>query len=124
MATIPPEYIVLGEFARSARKGLGLRLLDVAESTHVTASYISQVENGKTRAADTFVQKLERALELRDGILFIKIGKPSFDMVKTLMEPAPSSRDPLSEITEGERQELIRYLNFLRVQEQIRQLSA
>ena len=123
MATIPPEYIVLGEFARSARKGLGLRLLDVAEATDVIVGYISQVENGKTRAADTFVGKLERALELRDGTLFIKIGKPPFDLVKTLMEPAPSSGDPLSEITESERLELTSYLNFLRVQERIRQLS-
>ena len=124
LASVPKEYQELGRYVREVRRSLGATQAYIAARVDVTESYICQVERGKTRVSERVLQKLETALELRSGALFVRIGKPPFDLVKTLLEPAPPRTDPLTDIDPAEREELTRYLSFLRVQQRLRQLSS
>ncbi len=123
MPVIPQNYQGLGELIRTTRKSLGATQKYIGRRAgRVTASYICQIEKAKAKPSDAFLQNLERALELRAGTLFVRIGKPPFDLIKTLLEPKPAEGDPLADMKPHEREELIKYLNFLRVQAQIRRL--
>ena len=121
MPVVPQEYKDLGVFVRETRKKLDVTQMYIAARVRVSSSYICQIERGTTKANDVLLRKLEGALELRYGTLFMKIGRPPMDLVKTLLEPENPHGDPLSTITPSEKEELIKYLNFLRVQTKLNQ---
>lgn len=125
MPFVPEEYRKLGEFIRDRRRNhLKVTQKYIATRTDVSDSYICQIESGTTKVCDRFLRRLEGALEVRSGTLFLEIGKPPMDLVRTLLEPRSRGGDPLEDINPDEREELISYLKFLRVQAQIRGLSS
>ena len=117
MTSVPIEYQALGVFVRETRRELGVGQGYVAERTEVTAGYISQVETGKTKPSDGFLQRLEVALELRPGTLFLRIGKPPLDLLKALLQPAD-----IADASGNELVELTRYLTFLRLHASLQEL--
>ena len=122
MPPVPQEYRDLGAFVRETRRRLGVTQVYVAERASVSNGYICQVERGITKVSDAFLTKLENALELPYGTLFLKVGKPTMDLVKTLLQPTPVTQDPFADATKSEREELIKYLNFLRIKAQLQAL--
>lgn len=94
MPSVAEEYRELGSFLRETRRNLAVTQSYVADRTRVSGGYICQVERGKATPSDAFLLKLEMALELRAGTLFLKIGKPPFDLVRTLVGPEPLSDAP------------------------------
>lgn len=117
MTSVPMEYQALGVFVRETRPELGGGQGYVAERTGVTPGYISQVETGKTKPSDGFLQRLEVALELRASTLFFRIGKPPFDLLRALLQPAN-----IAVASGNELEELTRYLTFLRLHASLQEL--
>ena len=112
----------LREYVRTQMRSLGLRQKDLAQATGVTESYVSQVLSGKTQPSDRFLRKLEAALELKQGKLFLLIGRPELGFVRSFLV-AEVMPDELSSITDDEKTALIDYLRFLRLREGIEALN-
>lgn len=122
---VPEEYRHLAEYLRQQVRDLGMQQKTIAVKTGVTESYVSQVLNGRIKPSDGFLQKLEGALELSPGRLFLRLGRPQMDFIRSFLSQRPSDFNDynLSDITPDERSALIRYLRFLRLQTQVSALS-
>ena len=122
MSEYPPGHPELKEYIRGQMRALGMRQKLLAEKTGVSEGYVSQVLNGKAKPSNRFLQNLETALELPPGKLFLLVGTPQMDFVRSFF-PADTQDNDLNEITAEERTALIGYLSFLRLQSTIHALS-
>ena len=122
MSEYPPGPPELKEYIRGQMRALGIRQKLLAEKTGVSESYVSQVLNGKAKPSNRFLQNLETALELPPGKLFLLVGTPQMDFVRSFF-PADTRDTDLNEITAEERTALIGYLSFLRLQSTVHALS-
>ena len=128
MRRIPPEYKELGASIRSKRRELGIAQKDIAKRTHSSSSYVSQVELGKLKASDRFLWTLEEALNLPEGVLFLKVGRLTMATLRTLTpRPSRTDKELLNELvvslTSDQLGELIAYARFLKLQAHVRELS-
>ena len=55
------------------------------------ASYLGKVERGVAQPSRALVDTLERALELRMGALFTRLGQPPLDIAAAFLAPEPVS---------------------------------
>lgn len=64
MSTEESEFTFLGDRLRSRRTGLGLSLRDLASKVGVSASFLSQVEKGKSSPSIDTLARISRALDV------------------------------------------------------------
>jgi len=125
---IPTEYKELGISIRRRRKALHLIQNDIADATGTSTSFVSQVERGKLKASDQFLWNLEKALELPEGTLFLKVGRLTMRFISTLKPQLDRTDRQLLDglvdsLTDNQLRELIAYARFLKLQTQVRELS-
>jgi transcriptional regulator with XRE-family HTH domain len=105
----------LGAFIRSQRRLANLSLRDMAELTHVSNPYLSQIERGLRRPSAEILQQIAKALRISAETLYVQAG---------ILE-APSGTPDLTRlimadqtISEEQKQALVRiYLSFRREHE-------
>jgi transcriptional regulator with XRE-family HTH domain len=101
----------LRELRLSSAKGR-MTLKDVARALGVSAAYASQVELGRTRISLRNLRLLAGFYEVPPASLLIHLNLKEFDWLESLARPADSSI--LDTATPAERQELSRYLQYIR----------
>jgi len=111
----------LGEYLKSARRGLGLSLRAVEERTGkaVTNGYLSQIESGMTvKPSPNVLYHLAKAYGLDYGDLLVRAGIRVPHNSETAQRgiAAGFPMDALSDLTEDERADLLKYIAFLRSQ--------
>lgn len=132
---IPKVYLDLGLRIRAERGDLTLAQLKekiedlktkntkTRKQITFSESYINQVEKGRTKASDNLIGVLERVFGLKPNTLFLIINKPRMDFIKALASEVNDPDKFLTSATEEQKAELIKYLRFLRLQEQLQKIS-
>jgi transcriptional regulator with XRE-family HTH domain len=125
---IPAEYKKLGVSIRTRRKDLHFTQKYVADKTGTSASFVSQVESGKLRASDKFLWSLEKVLELPEGTLFLKVGRLTMLVMRTLTPKAEQTDIQLlnqlvGSMNNSQLAELLAYARFLSLQTHMRELA-
>lgn len=78
------------------------------------ATALCRMETGKRKIPNAIIRQLAGIYDMRPETL--RIAKQlELDLVKTITAPAELPTDPLPDATPEEREELIRYLGFLRL---------
>ena len=108
-----------GKELRKLRKGLGFTQKQLAELAGVTASYISQLENGLKYPTDRVIAKLYGPLDISENRLLIKIGKMKMDLAATLATRRKEVPKVLSSLTDDQLEELLTYLAYIQVKASI-----
>jgi transcriptional regulator with XRE-family HTH domain len=73
------QFKTLGEFIRGQRKAAQMSLRDLADATHVSNPYLSQIERGLRRPSAEVLQQLAKALRISAEQLYIRAGIVSPD---------------------------------------------
>lgn len=94
MKAAPEAFQRLGEYVRESRCSLGVTQRYLGARAGVSSAHVGRVERGAARPSRSLVNALERALELRVGALFTRLGQPPLDLVGSLLasdSPRPAS---------------------------------
>jgi transcriptional regulator with XRE-family HTH domain len=65
------QFMNLGQATKLIRTASGLRQNELAKRLHVTANYISMVENGKREPSVSFLRELARVFNVPIGFFFL-----------------------------------------------------
>lgn len=110
-----PQSSELGAELRRLRKGFRFTLKRVVREIGGTEAALSQVEKGKRGIAWVKLQKLAKLYDVPEGPLLLKAGILSMDWVSTFFPPPETEQpDPFKTLGREERDELLRYLSFVR----------
>ena len=105
----------LGDLMTSLRIEQGLTQQDVADSMRRSKSYICKIETSRGVPDPGILAGFARACGTRPEYLVGKAHQLELNLLAAITAPADLPTDPLKDVTEEERQELIRYLAFLRL---------
>ena len=107
-----PQREALGAFIRTQRRMANLSLRQLAELTHLSNPYLSQIERGLRRPSAEILQQIARALQISAETLYVQAG---------ILEPREGHEDLTRRIladphiSEDQKQALIQiYLSFRR----------
>lgn len=93
----------------------GLTLQEVADRMVRSRSYICKIETSPRPPDAAILANFALACGTRPEYLLSKVPQLQFNLLSAITAPAEVQEDPLKDITEDERQELISYLAFLRL---------
>lgn len=105
----------LGELLKRRRLQLGLSLRDIEDKTQISNAYISQLETEKiSQPSPSILRKLSEFYDISYTRLMVLAGHPIApkDDKKIFLRTS----NALEEITKEEERELLRYLQFLRME--------
>lgn len=97
------------------RIGQNLTLQEVADRMGRSRSYVCKMETNPRSPDTAALAGFARACGTRSEYLLAKVPQLQFDLLSAITAPADVPADPLRDINEKERQELISYLAFLRL---------
>jgi transcriptional regulator with XRE-family HTH domain len=104
-----------GKELRRLRKEAKYKQSDLAKSARISASYISQLENGKRNPTDRVITQLSGALDIPENRLLIKIGKLKMDLAATLATDRKQVNSIISSLSDEQWQEILTYLAYVKV---------
>ena len=102
-----------GRALTQLRENEGMTVTELAKRAGVSTSYVSQLETGNKRATDPIIRRISNALDINPIVLFTAAGMIPLPFADTV-RPASSTVRLDEELSELEREELIKYLSFLR----------
>jgi len=98
------------------RHGLSFRgLASVLGKPESYATALCRMETGKRKIPDAIIRQLARIYDVRPETL--RAGQLELDLLIGITAPSQLPTDPLLDATPEEREELIRYLAFLRLKQ-------
>ena len=119
------KYIKFGYFLKKAREslyraGTPLSIKDAAEKLGVSIGFVYHVERGVRKPKDGDMVRWASVYGVNYKDLWARLDRIPMDLVATLKEDAKGVvADPLSNLTDFEKTEILRYLKFLRSYQRI-----
>jgi len=107
----------IGREITRLRTALGLTQQEVANRLGWSKSYICKIERNLTTPSPNILAALALACGTRPEYLLAKVHQLQFNLLNAIVAPTELLTDPLIDVTQEERQELIRYLAFLRLKQ-------
>lgn len=114
-----------GKLIKQARLGQGMTQLDLARKLNKrSASGVSRWEKGDRRPKQASLLALSNILGIRIHELQAKAGyTPEFDWYASFSAPRESAADILKAASETEKEELRKYLHYLRFRDEVRKVN-
>ena len=113
MRTTDPRTTKFGIVLSGLRENAGMNVTELAKAVSRSISYLSQMEAGKKRPTDLMIRRISIALDINPMVLFTAAGMIPMPLAESL-RPANATVRLDEELSELEREELLKYLNFLR----------
>ena len=119
------KYIKLGTFLKKAREslhkaGTPLSIKDAAQKLGVSTGFAYHVERGVRKPKDGDMVRWASVYGVNYKSLWLRLDRIPMDLVANLKEDIKDTMlDPLSSLTDFEKAELLRYLNYLRSYQRI-----
>ena len=119
------KYIKFGDFLKEARKnlreaGTPLFVKDVAQKLGVSIGFVYHVEKGVRKPKDGDMVRWASVYGVNYKDLWARLDRIPMDLVATLKEDVNDAElDSLSNLTDFEKTEILRYLKYLRGHQRI-----
>ncbi len=113
MRPTDPRTTNFGIVLSGFREKAGMTVTELALRAGVSTSYVSQLETGKKRANDLIIRRISNALDINPTVLFTGAGMIPMPLAETL-RPADATVRLEEDLSEFEREDLLKYLSFLR----------
>ena len=107
----------IGREITRLRINRGLTQQEAGDRLGWSKSYICKIERNPTAPSPNILAALALACGTRPEYLLAKVHQLQFNLLNAIVAPTELPTDPLQDVTEEERQELIRYLAFLRLKQ-------
>lgn len=109
-----------GAFIRQKRIEQGITQAQLAKAIDISSSLVSRIESGERRPSHRELLRLSEVLGVRVQVLQQKAGHtPEFDWYAAFVSRKEDGKDLLLTATDEEKEELRRYLLYIRFRDTI-----